>query len=73
MADADQDGRMDLAEFVVAMHLITLKLKDEAIPDTLPSSWLPKINAALPGVEDKVSAVCAWGRGKQKVGGFFFT
>lgn len=38
LADVDADGRMDINEFSIALHLIALKLKGIEVPRTLPSS-----------------------------------
>jgi len=38
LADVDADGRMDINEFSIALHLIALKLKGVELPRTLPST-----------------------------------
>ncbi|RWS14578.1 intersectin-2-like isoform X13 [Dinothrombium tinctorium] len=38
LADVDADGRMDVNEFCIALHLIALKLKGIDPPNTLPQS-----------------------------------
>lgn len=38
LADVDADGRMDINEFSIALHLIALKLKGVEVPRTLPQS-----------------------------------
>jgi Ca2+-binding EF-hand superfamily protein len=38
LADVDSDGRMDINEFSIALHLISLKLKGVELPQTLPQS-----------------------------------
>ncbi len=38
LADVDSDGRMDINEFSIALHLISLKLKGIELPQTLPQS-----------------------------------
>ncbi|RWS27641.1 intersectin-2-like protein, partial [Leptotrombidium deliense] len=38
LADVDADGRMDVNEFCIALHLIALKLKGVDPPITLPQS-----------------------------------
>lgn len=36
LSDVDADGKMDINEFSIAMHLIALKLKNVDLPKTLP-------------------------------------
>lgn len=38
LADVDADGRMDINEFSIALHLIALKLKGVDVPPKLPSA-----------------------------------
>ena len=43
LADVDSDGKMDINEFSIALHLISLRLKGIELPQTLPQSlkvWL---------------------------------
>lgn len=48
LADMDEDGNLDEAEFAVAMHLIKNSLDGIEPPDTLPDTMLPKQAAAAP-------------------------
>lgn len=49
LADMDEDGNLDEAEFAVAMHLIKNNLDGIEPPDTLPDTMLPKqAKAATP-------------------------
>ena len=38
LADVDSDGKMDINEFSIALHLIYLKLRGIELPATLPQS-----------------------------------
>lgn len=38
LSDVDADGRMDINEFCIALHLIALKLKGVELPTVLPQS-----------------------------------
>ena len=40
LADFDQDGRMSLHEFSIAMHLIKKKLEGVELPNLLPKEML---------------------------------
>ena len=48
LADMDEDGNLDEAEFAVAMHLIKNSLDGIEPPDTLPDTMLPKEATAAP-------------------------
>ena len=41
LADLDQDGRLDLDEFAIAMHLCTRRLAGDPLPAVLPPSLHP--------------------------------
>ena len=38
LSDVDCDGKMDINEFSIALHLIALRLKGVELPTTLPST-----------------------------------
>ena len=38
LSDVDSDGKMDINEFSIALHLISLRLKGVDLPQTLPQS-----------------------------------
>lgn len=40
LSDVDVDGRMDLNEFSIALHLIALKMKGFELPDQLPPALM---------------------------------
>ncbi len=44
LADYDADGRMDVNEFSIALHLISLKLKGIELPNVLPPALKVKDN-----------------------------
>eukprot|EP01132_Coremiostelium_polycephalum_P002776 gene2776-3450_t len=41
LSDIDRDGKLDLDEFCLAMHLINTKIKGFAVPDQLPNTLIP--------------------------------
>eukprot|EP01135_Chromosphaera_perkinsii_P006897 Nk52_evm52s621 gene=Nk52_evmTU52s621 len=41
LSDLDVDGKLDVNEFTIAMHLIEARLKGVTIPSVLPQSMLP--------------------------------
>ncbi|XP_015921274.2 intersectin-1 isoform X1 [Parasteatoda tepidariorum] len=51
LADRDADGKMDINEFIIAMHLIELKLKGFELPKTLPAAMVVPAAAIIPGVQ----------------------
>lgn len=44
LSDYDSDGAMDLYQFALAMHLVTVVKNGGALPEKLPSTLQPKIN-----------------------------
>lgn len=41
LADVDTDGKLDMDEFALAMHLIDIKLDGHELPAQLPSHLVP--------------------------------
>ncbi|KAM9964186.1 hypothetical protein ACTFIW_005845 [Dictyostelium discoideum] len=41
LSDVDRDGKMDIEEFALAMHLVNVKLKGYELPETLPTTLIP--------------------------------
>lgn len=50
LSDRDADGKLDINEFAIAMHLIELKIKGFDIPKTLPSAMVMPAAAIIPGM-----------------------
>ena len=48
MAEMDRDGRLNLGEFRIAMHLIYWSLKGQQIPTTLPQSLILQATKGQP-------------------------
>lgn len=49
LSDRDGDGKLDINEFAIAMHLIELKIKGFDIPKTLPPAMVMPA-AIIPGM-----------------------
>lgn len=41
LADVDMDGKLDMDEFALAMHLINVKLDGHELPTVLPQHLVP--------------------------------
>ena len=50
LSDRDADGKLDINEFTIAMHLIELKIKGFDIPKTLPTAMVMPAAAIIPGM-----------------------
>lgn len=50
LSDRDADGKLDINEFAIAMHLIELKIKGFDIPKTLPPAMVMPAAAIIPGM-----------------------
>jgi hypothetical protein len=64
LADLDQDGRLDLDEFAIAMHLCTRRLAGDPLPAVLPPSLhppFPWLSAQL--ASDSLALGNTWPRG----------
>mmetsp|Transcript_59771 Transcript_59771/g.142235 ORF Transcript_59771/g.142235 Transcript_59771/m.142235 type:complete len:965 (+) Transcript_59771:72-2966(+) len=61
LSDVNKDGRLALAEFMCAMHLIELRLQGHPLPDALPGEFaaflgkLPEL--PYPGFEEALQAI----------------
>lgn len=59
LSDTDADGKMDINEFSIACKLITLKLHDFEIPNTLPPTLVQSIKAlSASEYEENISTGC---------------
>lgn len=41
LSDIDRDGMLDLEEFLLAMYLISIKLRNFEVPNELPRHLIP--------------------------------
>jgi len=46
LSDIDKDGMLDLEEFMLAMYLVSIKLKNYEVPNELPSHLVPPTKRA---------------------------
>jgi EH domain-containing protein 3/EH domain-containing protein 1 len=44
LSDYDNDGAMDLYQFALAMHMVSVVKNGGALPEKLPSTLQPKLN-----------------------------
>ncbi|ORZ34257.1 cytoskeletal-regulatory complex EF hand-domain-containing protein [Catenaria anguillulae PL171] len=54
LADLDQDGTLDVEEFIIAMRLIYDTLNGVPVPNVIPEHMVPPIKQALAGVNPSV-------------------
>lgn len=54
LSDIDQDGQLDMDEFALSMHLVTLKLEGHEIPNELPPHLIPpsKVGVGSPTINN---------------------